>query len=78
MEKKIYIVNIGKLQREVTLIYFDWGIATVARDHTEGRSLDIFKDRKFKKCQTSPTIADCERRALRYWKLSEENLVNNK
>ena len=75
--KLTYNKQIGKLNRTLDLIIFDWGVMAVVKDITEGsENFPHFDARNFRITGRYPSVADNEVRALKYYKMEDAILVN--
>lgn len=70
---EVYSQKIGLLDRTLFLYYYDWGINAVAQDRTEGEIRYKYTSRNFNLCKTYPTLADCEQRAKKYFKIGNSS-----
>ena len=72
---EVYCQKIGLLNRTLFLYYYDWGINAVAQDQTDGESRYRYTTRNFNLCKTYPTIEDCEKRAKKYFKITNKGIT---
>ena len=74
--KLTYNKQIGKLNRTLDLIIFDWGIRAVVNDKIEGNVNEHFDARNFRITKRYPSVADNYDRAMKYYKMEDAILVN--
>ena len=74
--KLTYNKQIGKLNRTLDLIIFDWGIRAVVSDKIEGNVNEHFETRNFQITTHYRTIADNEVRALKYYNMEDAKLIS--